>query len=154
VNPGGTDCGAGPFTPGTGDGTIALQMARQSFKDPTGLGTERDTDGDNCPDKSELRDDEMYRGLRDPFNRWDYFNPTKDGQNRVDDILATVNAYFIDKGDPSYTKNTDRTILTGSNAWNFGPPNGQQRVDDILASVKSYFHDCSGGVLAPYPPKP
>jgi hypothetical protein len=113
-----------------------------------------DYDGDNCPDKNELSDNQAQGGLRDPYNRWDYFNPTKDGQNRVDDILATVNAYFIDKDNPSYSKQTDRTSLVGSNAWNFGPPNGQQRVDDILASVKSYFHDCEGGKWIDYPPKP
>ncbi len=142
ANPGGTDCGEGPFTPGTGFATILLQMARQS--DGT---VERDTDGDNCPDKNELSDDPAHGGLRDPFNRWDYFNPSLDGLNRVDDILKVVNQYFIDKGNPLYTKHTDRTSLTGSNAWNFGPPNGQQRVDDILAAVKSYFHDCSGGTF-------
>jgi hypothetical protein len=83
-------------------------------------------------------------GLRDPFNPYDYFNPTKDGLNRVDDILAVVGQYFIDDpvGMPDLTSQTDRTALTGGNAWNLGPPNGQQRVDDILAVIKQYFHDC------------
>jgi hypothetical protein len=96
--------------------------------------------------KSELTDNQQQGGLRDPYNPWDYMNPTADGQNRVDDILATVNAYFCDEGScVDYTTHTDRTSLVGSNPWNLGPPNGQQRVDDILAAVKSYFHDCEGG---------
>jgi hypothetical protein len=103
-----------------------------------------DTDGDRCPDGNELNGNQQQGGLRDPFNRWDYMNPTLDGQNRVDDILATVNQYFIDEGNPEYNEETDRTgLVPGPGGWNLGPPNGQQRVDDILASVKSYFHDCS-----------
>ncbi len=108
-------------------------------------GGQIDSDGDACPDKSELGGDPSHGGLRDPYNRWDYFNPTLDGLNRVDDILKVVGQYFIDKGNPLYDKNTDRTAVIGANPWNLGPPNGQQRVDDILAAVKSYFHDCSGG---------
>jgi hypothetical protein len=99
---------------------------------------------DSCPSWDELGSDEEAGGMRDPFNPWDYMNPTKDGLNRVDDILAVVNQYFIDANDPAYTDQTDRTsLIPGPNAWNLGPPNGQQRVDDILNAVKSYFHDCS-----------
>ena len=62
-------------------------------------------------------------------------------QNRIDDILAVVQGYFIDSGNPSYNSDTDRTLV-GPNAWNLGPPNGQQRVDDILNMLHQYFHDC------------
>ncbi len=111
-------------------------------------GGQIDTDGDNCPDKAELTNDQSHGGLRDPYNRWDYFNPTHDGLNRVDDILKVVGAYFCDEGScPDYTRNTDRTAVVGANPWNLAVPNGQQRVDDILAAVKSYFHDCSGGLF-------
>jgi hypothetical protein len=110
-------------------------------------GEKHDSDQDGCPDESELGDTQASGGLRDPFNHWDYFNPTHDGLNRVDDILLVVNQYMIDKGNPAYTKNTDRTALVGANPWNFGPPNGQQRVDDNLAAVKSYMHDCGTGQL-------
>jgi subtilisin family serine protease len=108
-------------------------------------GAGHDFDHDACPDEKELLDNQAAGGLRDPYNHWDYFNPTHDGLNRVDDILKVVSQYFIDEGNPAYTKNTDRTAVIGANPWNLGPPNGQQRVDDILAAVKSYFHDCSGG---------
>jgi hypothetical protein len=96
---------------------------------------------DSCPSWKELSLNQAQGGMRDPFNPWDFMNPTKDGQNRVDDILAVVNQYFIDLGNPAYTDQTDRTPL-GPDDWNLGPPNGQQRVDDILHAVHSYFHDC------------
>jgi hypothetical protein len=100
-----------------------------------------DKDGDGCPDAKEEQSEsgsQLSGGLRDPSNEWDYFNPTHDGLNRVDDILAVVNAYFMN-GETA----TDRTLPTGApNAWNLGPPNGQVRIDDVLNIVKQYFHDC------------
>lgn len=110
-----------------------------------------DTDGDGCPDESEVGGDPPAGGKRNFFNRNDYFNPTGDGLNRVDDTLAVLNQYFIDDSDgtpgqppysPGYNPQTDRTLL-GPDAWNLGPPNGLQRVDDILHSVNQYFHDCA-----------
>ncbi len=94
---------------------------------------------------------QLSGGRRWIDNPWDYFNPTGDGLNRVDDILATVDAYFQDDNDSSpgnppfaagYSRSTDRTLITGQQPWNLGPPNGLQRVDDILNQVKQYFHDC------------
>ena len=113
-----------------------------------------DSDGDSCSNWNELNqaaNSQGTGGLRDPWNSYDYFNPTGDGLNRVDDILAVVSQYFDDDdgatpGLPPYADGylpgTDRTALTGGAAWQLGPPNGQQRVDDILAAVKQYFHDC------------
>jgi len=107
--------------------------------------------GDGCPDYEELGPNQGLGGLRDPFNPWDYFNPTHDGENRTDDILMVVNQYHKDDNDanpglppyePGYNPDTDRTYV-GPNAWNLGPPNGQQRTDDILAEVAQYHHDCS-----------
>jgi hypothetical protein len=90
-------------------------------------------------------------GNRDPYNPNDYFNPSHDGQNRVDDIVVVVNAYFDDDDDgnpglppfePGYNPDTDRTLV-GPNTWNLGPPNGLQRVDDIVNQLRQYFHDCA-----------
>jgi len=109
-----------------------------------------DTDGDGCPDARELNINQATGGFRDPFNHYDYFNPSGDKQNRVDDILDVVGQYHMDDNDGNpglppyvsgYDPETDRTPL-GSDAWSLGKPNGQQRVDDILASVKQYHHDC------------
>jgi len=116
-------------------------------------GVDPDTDGDGCPNVNEQQTaigSEMSGGRRDYLNANDYFNPTHDGINRVDDVLAVIDAYFVDDDDgnpglppyaPGYDPDTDRTYA-GPEAWNLGPPNGLQRVDDVLNQVKQYFHDC------------
>jgi hypothetical protein len=110
-----------------------------------------DTDHDGCPDPAEQSSNPAYGGMRDYTNPYDYFNPSHDGQNRIDDVLLVVYAYFKDDSDGNpglppyaagYNPDTDRTLL-GPNAWNLGPPNGLQRVDDILNIVHQYFDDCS-----------
>jgi hypothetical protein len=109
--------------------------------------TSDDTDGDGCPDTQEQQaalGTEMSGGLRNGKNPWDYFNPTLDGVNRIDDISAVIDHYGHDNdGDPLYSTRYDRTELAGGNAWQFGPPNGSIRIPDILAAVYSYGHDCS-----------
>jgi len=101
-----------------------------------------DTDGDTCPDAREASTNQMIGGKRNFLSEWDYFNPTGDGVNRIDDVLAVVDQYFVDIGNVNYTATTDRTSF-GPDAWNSGPPNGLQRIDDILNAAKQYFHDCS-----------
>jgi hypothetical protein len=110
-----------------------------------------DTDSDGCPDGAELGGAQTAGGRRDPANPADYFNPTGDGKNRVDDIVAVVNQYFDDDDDanpglppyePDYNPATDRTLV-GPNAWNLSIGNGLQRVDDIVNQINQYFHDCS-----------
>lgn len=114
-----------------------------------------DRDGDGCPDVKEQNGtvgSQNAGGLRDFQNPYDYFNPTHDHVNRVDDILAVVNKYFADDSDGNpglppyavgYTPVTDRTAIIGGDPWDLLRGNGIQRVDDILAIVKQYFHDCS-----------
>jgi hypothetical protein len=113
-----------------------------------------DTDGDGCPDVREQQTapgSQVSGGLRDYLNPWDYFEPTHNGQNRVDDILLVVRQFFRDDTDsnpglppyaPGYTIDTDRTFV-GPNLWNLGPPDGKERVDDVLNEVHQFFHDCS-----------
>lgn len=103
-----------------------------------------DTDGDRCPDGSESGPDEYQGGRRDYVNPWDYFNPTKDGENRVDDVVIVVEHYFLAEGDPGYSEDFDRSYL-GPNGWNLGPPEGQVLVDDVVYALHSYFHDCGNG---------
>jgi len=100
-----------------------------------------DTDGDGCPDVDEGGVAANQGGVRDYLNPWDYFNPTGDGQNRVDDILIVHNLYNKDAGDAGYSTVYDRTSV-GPNQWNLGPPNGQIRIDDILEIARQYGHDC------------
>jgi hypothetical protein len=119
----------------TGDETVTIDCV-----DPAAYPI--DTDGDGCPDMNEALPSPLSGGERNFLNPYDYFNPSHDGQNRIDDILDVVDQYYIDSGNPNYNPDTDRTLL-GPNAWNLGPPNGQQRVDDILNMVYQYYHDCS-----------
>ena len=133
-----------------------LKVARCADANCKGAPASPDTDGDGCPDVKEQQTapgSQTSGGLRDYLNPWDYFEPTHNGQNRINDILLVVHQYFIDQylpsppnppntPNPAYTTNTDRTTI-GPNPWNLGPPNGQQRVDDILRVVQQYFHDCS-----------
>jgi hypothetical protein len=109
-----------------------------------------DSDGDGCPDMNEAQPSPMAGGQRNFLNEWDYFNPTGDGLNRVDDIVAVLSQYFDDDADanpglppyePGYNPDTDRTLV-GPQAWNLGPPNGLQRIDDIVNALNHYFHDC------------
>jgi hypothetical protein len=112
-----------------------------------------DDDNDGCPDASEIQTaagSELSGGRRNPHDANDYFNPSADGKNRVDDVLLVVEGYFHDDGDdtpglppyePGYDPSRDRTFV-GPLAWNLGPPDGVQRVDDILNIVHQYFHDC------------
>jgi len=121
---------------------------------PPKSGYNSDWDKDGCLDWRELSTNVAQGGLRDPWNKFDYFEPTHDGLNRVGDILKVVTQFFVDDtdsnpGEPPYAAgydpDTDRTAI-GPNAWNLGRPNGLQRVDDILASVKQFFHDCPSSI--------
>jgi len=130
-----------------GDGTMTDRASWQSIQD---------FDSDGCADYRELQSapgSETSGGLRNAKNPHDYFNPSGDGENRVDDILLVVQAYFNDDDDgnpglppyePGYDPDMDRSNLAGSpNPWNTGAPDGLQRVQDILHAINSYFHDCS-----------
>jgi hypothetical protein len=131
---GGTPAGAGTTLQG-----IEATMQHNS---PT-----RDTDIDGCPDKSELQDNPVAGGLRDPSNRWDYMNPLNNAVNRVPDISAVVGKFGVDDPNPLYDQKFDRGgSITGSNGWNLLPPNGTIRAADITAAVQSFGHDCGTGI--------
>jgi hypothetical protein len=109
----------------------------------------RDGDGDGCPDKLELSDNQSAAGLRDPQNPFDFFNPEKVNTphtHTVADILRTVNQFGKDQGNAAYTIDTDRTAVIGANAWNLSLPDGKQTVADILAAVKQFGHNCNSTV--------
>jgi hypothetical protein len=153
-NPGGTDCGQNP--PSGSATSVRIFAVRQApgckpgGPGPcTGTPGDRDSDGDGCPDKRELADTAggvgTGGGLRDPMNRWDYFNPEKANTPQaqtVADILYVVGKYGKNQGNALYTIDADRTALIGGNTWNLGPPDGQQTVADILAAVKQYNQNC------------
>lgn len=118
----------------TASGPLSLSALPQSH----------DQDGDGCTDWNELGPSAQAGGSRDPFNPWDYFNPSGDGINRTDDITAVVLHYgHDDNGDPLYGTTWDRGgTIPGANGWNLLPPDGFIRTADISAAVRSYGHDC------------
>ncbi len=125
------------FSDRDSDGLLTCQE-RQLGTDPLNP----DTDGDHCGDGAEVGPNHFLGGQRNPLNPWDYFNPTHDGKNRVDDVLLVVQHYFLDAGNPNYTQATDRA-LAGPEPWRICPPDGKQRIDDVLAAVNNYFNDCT-----------
>jgi hypothetical protein len=107
-----------------------------------------DADEDGCPDVNEQQTavgSELTGGRRDYLNPYDYFNPSHDGLNRIDDVLLEVQAYFLDLSSypQYYNPDFDRTLPNPAFNWRTGPPNGLQRIDDVVNIVKQYFHDCS-----------
>jgi hypothetical protein len=79
-------------------------------------------------------------------------NPTGDGLNRIDDVLAVLRQYLVNEllpsppnppntHNPAYTSGTDRTY-GGPDPWNLDAPNGRQNIDDVIAALNSYLHDC------------
>ena len=81
-------------------------------------------------------------GARDYRNSWDFFDPTKDGRHRVNDIMAVIARYNTSASSPDYsTAELDRTA-SGPNYWNLGPPNGKIGVADVLAITRLFGHDC------------
>jgi glucose/arabinose dehydrogenase len=120
-----------------GDGALDEQEILTLHTDPLNP----DTDGDGCTDGEEQGPNQSLGGLRDPLNPWDYFNPSGDGRNRIDDVLMIVKHYGLNRGDPGYDPRYDRSYL-GPNPWNLGPPNGSIGLSDVLAELAQFHHDC------------
>ena len=124
-----------------GDGNTSRRTPRVDARVALLTDDSADFDGDGCTDGQEFGTEPRLGGKRNPLSPWDYMNPTGDGMNRIDDVLAVVDQYFIDAGNPAYTEATDRTAV-GPYPWSLGPPDGQQRIDDVLNAITQYFHDC------------
>src|SRR3989304_5629552 len=91
-----------------------------------------DTDGDGGPDAREQGLNYAMGGMRNFLSPWDYFNPTHDGVNRIDDMNLVRMYYGLDQGvSPYYTPDVDRSYV-GPNPWNLGPPDGTVRINDIV----------------------
>jgi hypothetical protein len=126
----------------------------------THLAASSDLDGDSCEDNKELATNQVAGGLRDPMNKWDFFDPNKSGGNDVDDIFFLAARFALTVGHPMYTQNADRNSPPrafdadgvddpdnaydgpGPSAWNLRGPNGAIDVDDIFTSTASFANVC------------
>ncbi|MEE8385186.1 MAG: flexitail domain-containing putative surface protein, partial [Dehalococcoidia bacterium] len=106
-----------------------------------------DTDMDGCSDKEELGNNELFGGLRDPYNKWDFYDAVG-GDQTVDlfnDIFGVAFAFGQGKGDPLYTEALDRGgNLVGSNVWN--QDQADKTIDlfnDIFGVAFQFGHTCS-----------
>ena len=124
-----------------GDGNTSRRTPRVDARVALLTDDSADFDGDGCTNGQEFGTDPGLGGRRNPLSPWDYMDPTGDGMNRIDDVLAVIGRYHIDAGNPDYREATDRTAV-GPYPWSLGPPNGEQRIDDVLNALTQYFHDC------------
>ena len=120
---------------------------------PTKLPSPGDTDGDGCTDQQENGLDEFVGGQRNFLNPWDYFNPSGDGFNRMDDLLGVIE-HYAPEGAPPYDVNWDTGPITGPKHWNRSAPDGKiDLANDILGMILQYHHDCATPpVPGPTPP--
>ncbi|MEX0617051.1 MAG: PQQ-dependent sugar dehydrogenase [Candidatus Woykebacteria bacterium] len=113
--------------------------------DSNGNGTNdglEDADGDGCKNVKELGPNKWLGGLRDPLNKWDFFDADHDSVIAVTDIGLIVSHYGARWGQPNYSINYDRSKFAGMSAWQWGPPDGIVGVQEIGAMVSAYGTDC------------
>ncbi len=116
----------------------------------TAVGEDADRDLDGCPDKQELGDVEGEGGLRDPYNKWDFYDI--DGNltiNLFGDIFGVAFAFGTGEpgrpnAHPDYDEMLDRGgAIEGSNAWNQKPPDGKiDLFNDIFGVAFQFGHRC------------
>lgn len=143
-----------------GDGLVACQE-QAAGTDPQVA----DTDLDGCKDGRELSTNAQQGGMRNPLNRWDFFDvpvgsTPRDKIITISDINAVKARYFTNdaNGTAAINRNTDpfslppptgyhpafdRGPLIGPDPWDLGPPDGRIDISDILAVIKQYFHNCN-----------
>ncbi|MCH8008605.1 MAG: hypothetical protein IIC91_07040 [Chloroflexi bacterium] len=125
------------------DAGIDVSAGAASTATPTKQPFPGDTDGDGCTDQQENGPSEFAGGRRDFLDPWDYFNPSDDGFNRMDDVLGVIE-HYAPTGDPPYNVNWDRGPIIGPNVWNGSAPDGKiDLANDVLGIILQYHHDCS-----------
>jgi hypothetical protein len=120
-----------------------------------------DDDSDGCLNVTELGPTAPYGGMRNPKDRWDFFDvpvgapPARDRVVSGGDIAAVVARFgtFGDPGGdplapappaPAYHTAFDRGGMTpGSDLWDLLPPNGSISSADIGAVVAQFGHSCA-----------
>ena len=154
-----------PTDDSDGDGLHLLGEALIGL-DPTSPDTDEngtfdgaeDPDQDGCTNATELGDNRVRGGLRDPLSHWDFMdmwvNKQKDRRVNILDIAALVlrfGAVGDPNGDPleppqaftGYHAGADRSPTVGPNLWNAGPPDGAINIIEIGLAVVQFGDTCS-----------
>jgi hypothetical protein len=119
-----------------------LESARQST---SAAFSGRDSDGDGCSDAEEIQKGgagtQAFGGLRDPYNRWDFFDVDGDTNIGLFGDIFTVAFDFGTAGSDA----TDRAApIPGGNLWNLPGPDGLVNLfDDIFGVAFQFGHDCT-----------
>ena len=131
------DCQNGNLVGGVLLPLATLEAARQSND------LNRDSDGDGCKDAEELRKDsnEALGGLRDPYNRWDFYDV--DGDDNIG-LFGDIFPVAFDFGTAG-SDATDRAApIAGASVWNLPGPDGLVSLfDDIFGVAFQFGHDCN-----------
>lgn len=130
-----------------------------------------DSDLDGCFNETELGDDAMFGGQRDPDNFWDFYDVpagpgmTRDGAitgqdiftvlprfnasdegpgafDRDSDPLSTPSAYVAGAHRANYHPAYDRGPSVGPYVWNLGPADGAITGADIFSVLAQFGHTC------------
>ncbi|MDZ4278598.1 MAG: flexitail domain-containing putative surface protein, partial [Dehalococcoidia bacterium] len=133
--------GGGVGTPNVAD----VSITEQQPKDPSNAALDWDTDQDGCSDKQELQSgsgSEAAGGLRDPTNRWDFYDTDN---NRVVDLFIDIFGVAGQFGLPGNDKTNRASPLVGSaGPWNIrGPDATVDLFNDIFGVANQFGHDCS-----------
>ena len=113
-----------------------------------------DSDGDGCTDTQEVGPDELLGGRRDPYNFWDFYDPSRDRTVNLADFFAVLQR-FASSGDPNidplsdpppppaYHPRFDRAgAAPGANIWELQPADGAISVLDFFAMLGQFGHSC------------
>jgi hypothetical protein len=163
-----SDCGA-VATPDTDNDGLPDVVETQIYASNAAVA---DSDGDGCRDGAEAAGEPLFGGLRDPLDRWDFFDVptpvlsaanttgTRNGVIGIQDVIAIV--YYIgtsqgggpNSGGVSYNSDLDgdgvadgreydRTpSTTAGKPWRSRQPSGAVSIQDALVALQQVGTAC------------
>ena len=133
-----------------GEYLAGLDPTDADTDDNTTLDGSEDPDGDGCTNGQEAGQDETLGGLRNPLNRWDFYDvaiagalPGQDGViDLPNDILGVIQRHPA--GTLGYDVQYDRGPWVGVGSWNEtqGPDGVIDLPNDILGVILQFAHHC------------
>jgi pimeloyl-ACP methyl ester carboxylesterase len=127
---------------------VALAVSEDAREaDAAGTVFAADSDGDGCSDAEELGGDPTQGGMRDPNNRWDFYDvPFQNGSIAGTDffgILAHFGSTAVSpSGRPRYDPAFDRGTAQGD-PWDLQAPDGTVSGTDFFAVLAQFAHTCT-----------